>query len=355
MYPGSVQIANDILECNSPMQLRQIRDNWHSQLQRNPSFQIIMNYSEEINFIHDCFIKRAIFLAEQKLLSEGMASPSVSYAFILVGSGGREEQTAWSDQDNAIIYDDRYQVVNVETKKYFHALGKLVVEILKEIGYPPCDGEVGADNERWCKPYSAWIQTIDEWLLEPNWENIRYLLIAADLRCVSGNKELVDLLQSHIVTYADAHPVILQAMLNNTLRHKIVLNIFGQLLVEPYGEHAGSIDVKYGGYIPIINSIRLVAILSGVTETSSAKRIQALYLKGDITEQQKTMWYDALRTVLYLRAQTTFEIVENHYVTAGMIPLRDLSQADKLQLKMALLAGRKLQKFVQKRINKLGG
>lgn len=355
MFPDNAEIAYDIQACNTTGQLRQIRDSWHSQLQRNPPVQMIMKYSEQVNFIHDCFIKRAIFLAEQKLLSEGMASPSVSYAFILVGSGGREEQTPWSDQDNAIIYDDRSVTVTVEIRDYFCALGRLIVENLKEIGYPPCDGEVGADNERWCKPYSAWIQTIDAWLLEPNWENIRYLLIAADLRCVAGDHELVKLLQNHIVTYADTHPVILQAMLNNTLRHKIVLNVFGQLLVEPYGEHAGSVDIKYGGYIPIINSIRLVAILSGVTETSSVKRIMALYLKGDITEHQKTMWYDALRTVLYLRAQTSFEIVENHYVTAGMIPLRDLSQSDKLQLKMALHAGRKLQKFVQKRINKLGG
>lgn len=355
MFPETSDIANDILACNSTAQLRQIRDSWHRQLQRNPSFQMIMMYSDEINFIHDSFIKRAIFLAEQKLLSEGMASPSVSYAFILVGSGGREEQTPWSDQDNAIIYDDRFVAVTPEVRNYFCTLGKRVVEYLKEIGYPPCDGEVGADNDRWCKPYSAWIQTIDEWLLEPNWENIRYLLIAADLRCVAGNNELVELLQSHIVTYADTHPIILQAMLNNTLRHKIVLNVFGQLLVEPYGEHAGSVDIKYGGYIPIINSIRLVAILSGVTETSSVKRIMALYMKGEITEQQKTMWYDALRTVLYLRAQTTFEIVDNHYVTSGMIPLRELSKSDKLQLKMALHAGRKLQKFVQKRINKLGG
>jgi CBS domain-containing protein len=180
-------------------------------------------------------------------------------------------------------------------------------------------------------------------------------LIAADLRCVAGDGELVELLRRHIITYADTHPIILQAMLNNTLRHKIVLNVFGQLLVEPYGDYAGCVDVKYGGYIPIINSIRLVAILTGIHETSSAKRIKALFMNGDISEEQKQSWYVALQTVLYLRAQTSFEIVDNHYVSAGMIPQRNLSKTDKLQLKMALQAGRKLQKFVQKRINILGG
>ena len=40
------------------------------------------------------------------LEDEGFGKPPVPYAFILFGSGGRSEQTLWSDQDNGLIYEE---------------------------------------------------------------------------------------------------------------------------------------------------------------------------------------------------------------------------------------------------------
>jgi CBS domain-containing protein len=303
-----------------------------------------------VNFIHDCFIQKAIFFAEQQLLVEGMASPSIPYAFVLFGSGGRMEQTPYSDQDNGLIYDDQHDAYRSTDAAYFAKLGATIVTYLKQVGYPPCEGEVGANNPFWCKSKSAWLATFDEWVADPTWENIRYLLIFADVRCVYGEEALVQGMQNQIGHYSDTHPAILQAMLNNTLRHKIMLNVFGQLLVEPYGEHAGCVDVKYGGYIPIINSIRLFAIKEHVVETSSLKRLEALYQVHAINSEQWQAWRDALLTILALREQTKNQLSDQLYGSSGMVVLQRLDKQAKTDLKNALHAGRKLQKFVQQRL-----
>jgi CBS domain-containing protein len=165
-----------------------------------------------------------------------------------------------------------------------------------------------------------------------------------------GDARLAAKMQSHILIYSDTHPDILRAMLSNTLRHKIVLNVFGQLLVEPYGEFAGCVDVKYGGYIPIINSIRLYAILAGVVETSSHARLNALWKSGELSEQQYRDFADALSTMLYLRDRAPHELVDGHYVTSGMVKLKQLDPQLRMKLKIALKTGRKLQRLIEKKV-----
>lgn len=329
--------------------LFELRQQWHEALQnRRPTEKSIVQHICQINQIHDAFIRKAISFAEQLLLSKGMASPSVSYAFLVFGSGGRMEQTPWSDQDNGLVYDDRDPAFRASDAAYFQELGKAIVDQLKRIGYPPCEGEVGADSAFWCKSLSAWLSTFDDWFAEPNWENIRYLLITADIRCMHGDERLAAKMQSHILVYANTHPSILRAMLSNTLRHKIVLNVLGQLLVEPYGEFAGCVDVKYGGYIPIINSIRLYAILAGVVETSSLGRLEALRQAGELSEQQYHEMAEAISTMLYLRESAPYDYIDGHYVTSGMVKLKQLEPEVRKKLKVALKTGRRLQRLIEK-------
>ena len=61
---------------------------------------------KELNFTHDTMIRKMISLAEKRLAAEGAGEPPLPYAFLLMGSGGREEQTPWSDQDNGLVYEN---------------------------------------------------------------------------------------------------------------------------------------------------------------------------------------------------------------------------------------------------------
>nr|WP_254438630.1 putative nucleotidyltransferase substrate binding domain-containing protein [Paenibacillus sp. DCT19] len=48
------------------------------------------------------------------------------------------------------------------------------------------------------------------------------------------------------------------------------------MVTERFGEHAGGFDVKYGLYIPLVNSARFLALQHGIKETSTLKRIERL-------------------------------------------------------------------------------
>lgn len=55
------------------------------------------------------------------------------YAWLVLGSEGRYEQTLRTDQDNALVYDDE---ASPEAVRYFERLAELVVGWLVECGFP---------------------------------------------------------------------------------------------------------------------------------------------------------------------------------------------------------------------------
>jgi len=66
-----------------------------------------------------------------------------SCCFIVMGSEGRGEQIVKTDQDNGLIVDDS---LNVEIfKPYMEKIG----DILIELGYPPCKGNIMVTNPFW--------------------------------------------------------------------------------------------------------------------------------------------------------------------------------------------------------------
>jgi PAS domain S-box-containing protein len=86
------------------------------------------------------------------MATERLGPPPARFAFLTLGSEGREEQTLLTDQDNAILYEDPPEEKKEETGKYFLELGNLVCDWLDEIGYAFCDGGVMAKNPRWNQP-----------------------------------------------------------------------------------------------------------------------------------------------------------------------------------------------------------
>ncbi|OAO89107.1 hypothetical protein AXX17_ATUG04440 [Arabidopsis thaliana] len=234
-----------------------------------------------INEFHDALIRRVLQLAEAEAARSGYGTPPVPYAYLLFGSGGRNEQTMASDQDSGLIYQETATAESeAHAASYFNKLGHMVVTYLIQLGYPPCEGKVIVSNPAWCKSIDKWEQQVDEWFAEPTWENVRYLLILADGRRVAGDEELVERLRRHYNGDMLSHPVIAHRMVENTLRHKMLIGVFGQLLPERYGELAGSLDVKYGAYIPMVNVFRLLSLRANVKVTDTLGRIQELTANG---------------------------------------------------------------------------
>jgi CBS domain-containing protein len=331
-------------------QLRDIRDQIHVMIQEHLLFAYSVQLHVQINQIHDALIQRTIQLAEKQLEQDGLGYPPVAYAFLLFGSGGRSEQTLWSDQDNGCLYEDSDTYSNEELDSYFAALTNCILEGLEVLGYPPCQGNVTARNALWRKSYSGYSRTMLDWLQAPEWENVRYLLILADMRCVYGDPKLAARLKKEFNAYVKDHPAILHAMLSNTLQHKVSLGVFGKLITERYGEDSGGVDIKYGSYIPLVNGIRLLAIRYGLEASSTLERLNLLIHADVVPEHSREAWLKAFVIALKYRDLTPFQLENGFYSTRGKLTADQLSKESRQELKFCLRAGIAIQKFVSKAV-----
>lgn len=330
--------------------LRELRDLVHGELQGHPLLSSPSEWNETVNALHDLLIRKAMMLAEEQTNKEAGFKSPVPYAFVLFGSGGRREQTLWSDQDNGLVYANPAPEHAAEAEAYFGKLAEIVEDGLCQIGYPPCEGNVSLNNPMWRRPMAEWIEMLDGWMGNPDWENVRYMLIHADMRCQYGDASLPDSLKEHFFNYLEAHRELLGDMLQNTLHRKASLGVLGNLIPERYGEDAGGIDIKYGSYIPIVNGIRLLAIQAGIGDSSTFGRMDRLLEKGVIGEAVWRQWKEAFGVVLKLRSLTPYYMENGYFASRGILPSSMLTKERKKELKFGLKTGLKLQRFVQKQI-----
>ncbi len=341
-----------IIEQADLLTLRSIREVIQADYQQKLFSLHPDEWIQEVNDVYDQLMKRTVRLAEQALMSQGMGPPPVSYVFIVFGSAGRQEQTLWSDQDNGLMYEDPVEGMDSSKgtmiREYFDHLAKTIKLYLIELGFPPCDGEVVASNPLWCKPLMEWKLSMDQWFDEANWEHVRYLLIAADARTLYGDERLLTEWKNYFQHCVNKTPEIVSHMLMNTLKHKVVLGVFGHFLKEQYGAYAGGIDVKYGAYIPFVNSIRLLSVLYEADSASSTlKRLEQLEQMLCFGKSDMERIHEAFSHILQIRAMVPYHIEDQCFVASGVVKVVDLTEAQLYQLKQALRTGKWLQKQVK--------
>lgn len=345
--PGWEQLLYGIAHAGDSAALHRYRKLVHDRMAARLPRQQTELFYDELNDAHDAFVRRAIQLAGQEMARLGNGIPPVPFAYLLFGSGGRREQTLLSDQDSGLIYADSHDAAEQErNRQYFSNLSARIVRLLLETGYPLCEGNVLSSNADWCCPVSGWKDKLNGWFAEPAWESVRYLLIVADSRCVYGDGSLHDQLQDCFYGDVLSQPIIVKRMLENTMKHKVLLNIFGQLLKEQYGEDAGSIDIKYGAYIPMVNAIRLLAIEANLRESSTLERIRSLERLGLVETEEAAEWIDTFRLFLRLRMLTTEKFDNGQFTTNGKLSPGKLTKELSEELKSGLKLGKKLQRKV---------
>ena len=345
--PVRARLIGMIGSADSTDRLRSLRDQAARSMESRSPRLTAEQFNEALNEVHDALIRRAVLLSEEAMARAGRGSPPVPYAYLLFGSGGRREQTLSSDQDSGLLYDNPASDQNAgEVKAYYDELAGRIVASLQAVGYPPCEGDVISTNPAWCDSLAGWQTKLDRWFGEAHWEVVRYLLIVADGRIICGDEALAARLYDHYYQDALDNPVIVRRMLDNTMRHKVLIGVFGQLLRERYGEDSGSLDIKYGAYIPMVNAIRLLAIQGGIRKSSTIERIYALRESGRIAENEAGAYLDAFRFILELRALSMERLMDGMYTNNGKLARHQLTPEVKRRLRQALRVGRKLQRQV---------
>ncbi len=248
--------------------------------------------------ICDTATERLIQLAVAEL-----GPPPAAFAFIAMGSQGRQEQTLLTDQDNGIIFSPSAKADPEAVADYFLRLGTRVCDGLNRAGYALCRGGVMASQPRWCRSLPDWLSGFDEWIHKSEPQEIIDLSIFFDFRTVYGEAELTHELRRAIHTALQAEPAFYPHFAQNALAFKPPFRLLGNLYLSGGAtEHAGEINLK-DAMMPMVSFARLYALRHQINQTQTLERIEALTERNVILPASRDEITAAYDFLMQLRLQ----------------------------------------------------
>ena len=292
-----------------------------------------------ISEVNDKIIGKALLFAIRKVGLE----PPVSFSVMVLGSEGRREQTLKTDQDNALIYDDTYPSLDVDVEDYFSQLGKVFIDILTEIGFPPCPGGVMASNSKWRKGITSWKKTVKDWFIKPDPQNTLEVGMFLDFRNAYGSSDLVEELRDFVIESIREEDLFVAYMLLDAVRFRPPTGFLRWFLG---GE---KVDLKKVGIFPITHGVRALALKSGIRDTSTLGRIEKLrelsVLPPDLSSDLKEA-FSFLQTV---RLKVQIEALKKGEKPTNEVNLGDLPKLERDMLKESLRIVSEFQDFLDRR------
>jgi PAS domain S-box-containing protein len=238
-----------------------------------------------------------------QLAMDELGTPPAAFAFIAMGSQGRQEQTLLTDQDNGIIFSSEGNTDPEKVADYFLRLGSRVCDGLNRAGYPLCRGHVMASNPRWCRSLPDWLSGFDDWVHKSEPQEIIDLSIFFDFRTVLGNAELTHELRRHIHTTLLDAPAFFHHFAQNALMFKPPFRLLGNIYLSGGAtEHSGEINLK-DAMMPMVSFARLYALRHQINQTHTLERIEALTERNVILSSSRDEIITAYDFLMQLRLQ----------------------------------------------------
>jgi len=288
------------------------------------------------------FKQRLLELAEAEL-----GPPPVPYCFLAMGSMARQEQLIVTDQDNALILDDRFDPALHGA--WFEALGKFVSDGLARCGYSYCTGGVMASNEKWRQPLKAWERRFTDWIERPTPESLLNAGIFFDLDGVWGRTEWATRLRKMIARKAQGNSRFLACMARNALLRTPPLGFFKDFVVESDGRHTRAINIKRRGTGPMADLIRVHALAIGSQALNSFDRLRVIIDAAILPLGRGQDLYDALEFITTVRARNQADELSAGNEPDNSVEPEKLSEFERKSLRDAFLILSNAQKFLKYR------
>jgi PAS domain S-box-containing protein len=245
-----------------------------------------------------------------QLAVDDLGPPPAAFAFIAMGSQGRQEQTLLTDQDNGILFSPTAHADQEKVKDYFLRLGTQVCDGLNRAGYPFCRGQVMANNPRWCRSLPDWLSGFDEWVQKSEPQEIIDLSIFFDFRTVYGDADLMHELRRHIHAALLDEPAFFHHLAQNALTFKPPFRLLGNIYLSGGAtEHTGEINLK-DAMMPMVSFARLYALRHQINQTHTLERIEALSERNIILSSSRDEITTAYDILMQLRLQNQLAAIQ---------------------------------------------
>ncbi|TVO75191.1 DUF294 nucleotidyltransferase-like domain-containing protein [Sedimenticola selenatireducens] len=294
--------------------------------------------------IGQSFKQRLLELAEEQF-----GPAPVPYCFLALGSMARDEQLIYTDQDNAIVLDDRYR--EEAHGAYFEQLAKFVCDGLAACGYSYCDGEIMASNPKWRMTRSAWKAHFSQWIDDPKPQALLNGSIFFDLDGVFGRTQWATELRRFVTDKTRGNRSFLASMARNALNRKPPLGFFKEFVMEKDGQHKNSINIKRRGTAPLTDVIRVHALAVGSSAVNSFERLDDVIQSGILPEGKGADLVDALEYLSIVRIRHQSRQIESGKEPDNNIHPTNLTSFERRNLKEAFQVVSNAQSFLKYRYN----
>jgi CBS domain-containing protein len=246
-----------------------------------------------------------------------LGDPPAPFAWLVLGSGARQEQALGTDQDHAIAFEPSADADLAACDAYFAALAEAVTGGLERAGIPRCAGDAMAVNAEMRRPMDDWLRTFRSWIEEPDPASSVLASIGSDLRRQTGP---LDAESSIDAVIRDAHrfPAFVRMLGRRALDRRPPTGFFGDLVVEHRGDRSGRLDVKRGGIAIVTNLARAWAIGAGSSARDTPARLEAAAATGHVDAARAVELSQVLRFLWEVRLRHQAALVR-----AGL-PVDDL-------------------------------
>ncbi len=225
-----------------------------------------------------------------------MGSPPAKFVFMVLGSEGRKEQTLKTDQDNAIIYEDKANEQRELVREYFLKFADIVSGRLNDIGFSFCSGGFMAKNHEWTHSLSYWKRNYTGWIEASMAETAIKFSTFFDCRFLFGEASIMDELKSFLDEELQK-PLekLFYFMAKNALQYEPPLTFFKNIRTTTIGSQE-VFDIKKA-MTPIVDLVRVYALQNRIFEVNTGERLKALKKKGIFTE---TSFNELLQSYYFL-------------------------------------------------------
>jgi len=298
------------------------------------------NLTRFLTTISDAILQKIIgFVLEE------MGPAPARFAFMVLGSEGRHEQTLKTDQDNAILIEDVAAESRKEVLKYFLKFGEMVCNWLDQAGYALCVGDVMAKNPSWCQPLETWKNYFSEWIYKAEPEALLQASIFFDFRFGYGDRTLVDELRRHLFGSLQGWQGFFRHLAENALHFAPPIGFFRNFVVESKGQHRDTFNIK-AAMQPVVDYARIYALQHNIEATNTFDRLDQLLTRKKISPAEHNELEAAYSYLMQQRFATQVKaVMDGNSEPDNYINPKQLSRIEQTMLKEIF---KRIEKFQAK-------